>query len=380
MKSHFWLASALLASTIIGVGMFALPFAVQQAGVVPGVILLGILTAIVLTVHLAYGEVVTRGGDRHRLVGHAERYLGKSGKLFAQFSTVFGLFGALLAYILIGGSFLATLFGGLIPFSHNVFTWIFIVLGGVALASGVRVIAEVGFIGTVALVGMVAALFLFSLSRLSFDSYIPVTLSRFFVPYGVILFALGGRTAIEEMHAYLVGNGRVFRNAILAGTVLPAALYLLFVLAVIGMTPGRVSQESFQGLEQVLGAPIAIFGAILGLFAVTTSYLPIGFNLLNSLRYDFHIPQSAALALVIGIPLAAYSAGIANFIGVIGIAGVMMGGVEGVLILLMHERAHAQHGGQSGYLFSIAPPVRWIMIAILVGGIGAYLVTLYAAF
>ena len=106
------LATATLIGTIVGVGMFGLPYVASRAGVGVVVAYLVILGAVVILIHLLYGEVVLRTRGQHRLVGYAERYLGFTGKALATLVFFFGLYGALLAYMVLGGEFLSFLLGG----------------------------------------------------------------------------------------------------------------------------------------------------------------------------------------------------------------------------------------------------------------------------
>ena len=107
---RFLCATAVLMATIVGVGMFSLPYAGAQSGFLIVAAFLFILTSIMVLLHLLYGEIVSRTKEKHRLVGYANYYLGKIGKRIVSFSVIIGLYGSLLVYIIVGGNFLHTIF------------------------------------------------------------------------------------------------------------------------------------------------------------------------------------------------------------------------------------------------------------------------------
>ena len=107
-KSPPLLGFATLVGTIIGAGIFGLPYAISQSGILLGILYFLLLGGVVMLLHLFFGEFSLRTKAKHRLIGYAEIYLGAWGRRFAVFAIMFSNVGALLAYILIGGLFLHT--------------------------------------------------------------------------------------------------------------------------------------------------------------------------------------------------------------------------------------------------------------------------------
>jgi tyrosine-specific transport protein len=101
----FLKALSVFLGTVIGVGIFGLPFVAQKAGffVVLGYFLFMVLVAILT--HLFFGEVALDTKKIYRLPGYVGEYLGQRWKKLSFFITATGLFGALLAYLIIGGQF-----------------------------------------------------------------------------------------------------------------------------------------------------------------------------------------------------------------------------------------------------------------------------------
>ena len=99
--SKIILAISTLSGTIIGVGLFSLPYITSKVGLWVMLAYFIGLGVIVIAVHRFFGEVVLKTEGQHRLPGYAGIHLGKTGKTIAVVSTILGLFGALLAYLLV---------------------------------------------------------------------------------------------------------------------------------------------------------------------------------------------------------------------------------------------------------------------------------------
>ncbi|TRZ81084.1 hypothetical protein D4R86_03285, partial [bacterium] len=93
-------AISIIIGTIVGVGIFGLPYAISKVGFLIGIPLLILLSGIVLYLHYLYGEIVLRTKRKQRLVGYAKKYLGGKGKSIATLSALFGLLGSQLAYLI----------------------------------------------------------------------------------------------------------------------------------------------------------------------------------------------------------------------------------------------------------------------------------------
>ena len=103
---NFLYAIATLIGTIIGVGLFGIPFVVARSGFLIGLGWLVIIGAVALIIHLAYGEIILRTKGKHRRIGYVDRYLGKRETEISALIILLARFGALLAYIIVAGQFL----------------------------------------------------------------------------------------------------------------------------------------------------------------------------------------------------------------------------------------------------------------------------------
>lgn len=147
-RKRFALATAQLVGTIVGVGVFGVPYALSQVGVLPGILYFAVLGGIQLLQHLFFAEAAIACPDKLRLPGLVERYLGRRAKHLAGVSMTFGYWMSILAYMIVGGTFLHVLLspylGGEV-FAYQI-AWLAVVASIVYV--GLKLVARIGFVTT----------------------------------------------------------------------------------------------------------------------------------------------------------------------------------------------------------------------------------------
>jgi len=186
---QFIFATAVLMSTIVGVGMFSLPYSGAQSGFLVAAIFLIILTGVILFLHLLYGEIVARTKEKHRLTGYAGYYLGNWGKGIVAVSVVIGFVGSLLVYIIVGGEFLHIVLSSFINISPMVLNIVFFAIGSMVVYFGLRLIAGLDFLMSLFLILIVFLFLFFGVDKIDFNNFKGFNLKGIFYPYGVILYA-----------------------------------------------------------------------------------------------------------------------------------------------------------------------------------------------
>jgi len=368
MPKIFYSASVLI-GTIIGAGMFGIPYAINKLGFWPGLILLIILGLCFMLLMLLYGEIVLRTKRKHRLIGYARIYLGKKGKIIATISTVIGLYAALLSYLIIGGRFahllLYPFFGGTII----TYTLFFFAIGALIVFYGIKMVARGELIMTLFLLIIISALFIKAMPFIQTANLSGMNLTKAFIPYGVILFALSGLAAIPEIPE-LLKNKKDLKKIIIISSLITILIYSLFALLTIGVCGSATSPDAFSGLHHIIPDHILQTGTLFGLLAVFTSLLVISLNLLNNFHYDYKMPHTIAFVLVFGIPLVVFLLGLRNFIAIIGTAGALLTGLNAIIIVLAHQKAKTK--GKRKPEYSLKPPklILWILSLIFIIGIG----------
>lgn len=365
MDRKFFYAVSVLIGTIIGVGIFGIPYVVAQAGFLIGLIYLLVIGGVTIVIHLSYGEIILRTPGKHRLVGYAARYLGKWGKRLVSFSNIIGQQGALLAYIIVSGLFLRAIFNG----SSFIWSLIFFALGAIAIFFGLRIIASAELLMVVFLLVAMAIIFIFGWSEIHLANLLNLDFKLSFLPYGVILFAFGGLAAIPEMREILINRRQGMKKAIFFGTFIPLILFIIFTLVVVGVTGFQTSQEALVGLQTVLGPRVMLAGLIFGVLALMTSFLVLGLNVKKIFWHDFKVDKTWSWILACFIPLAAFLLGLRNFIEVIAAAGAVMGGLDSIMVLVIFSVARKRSQRQPEYTLKIPRVLTYGLIGMFILGI-----------
>jgi len=338
-------AIATLSGTIIGVGLFGLPYITLKVGfwVMLGYFLvLGILA---ILIHLFFGELAIITPDFKRLPGFAQIYLGKGGQIVAYISTILGLFGALLAYLIVGGEFFTELLSPFFGGSSLFYTLFYFIIGAFLIFYGIKTIAQVEFWGLVLFFIILFAIFFRAASFINIENLfighwllVSGQWSNLFLPYGVILFSLWGAALIPEVEEMLAEQKKIILKIIPIAILIPALVYLFFIYLVLGITGPQTTETALPGLRQVLGDGIVSLALLFGLLTTFTSFITLGLTLKKVFWYDLKLRKNLAWAITCFLPLILYLAGIKSFIAVIGLVGGIMLAFDGILILLMYKK------------------------------------------
>ncbi len=332
-------AIATLSGTIIGAGLFALPYITLKLGfwLILGYFL--VLGSFVTLIHLFFGELALKTPDFKRLPGFAKIYLGRKGEIVSYVSTIFSIFGALLAYLILGGEFLTELLRPYLGGGELLYTIFYFIVAAVIILCGIKAVSKVEFWGII--------LFFIILFTMFFQGkpfivtghlFTAPDWSLIFLPYGVILFSLWGATLIPEIEEMLGDKKKAISKVIPIAILIPALVYLFFIYLVLGITGPQTTESALAGLRIVLGGGITSLALVFGLLTTFTSFITLGLTLKKVFHYDFKLKKIVAWAITCFVPLFLYLVGIKSFIVVIGVVGGIMLAVDGILILLMYKK------------------------------------------
>jgi len=365
----FFLALAVLLGTIVGAGIFGLPFAISKSGVIPGFFYFFILGLAILLLHLMFGETVLRTKGNMRLSGYSEKYLGRNGKFMVTISTVIGITGSLLAYIILGGNFLKIIFSPLLNLSPFYFGLIFWVILVFFIFKGIKVIAPAAVFTNVAFFVIVFIVISVLLPKFSVNNLQFINSDSFFLPYGIIMFSLTGFAAIPELADILKTSEerKKVKKVIITSSIVSIVLYLIFSLGVVGVSNGRTSEEALSGLAPFLGQKIITMGALLGVITIADSFLILCLYFRNTLIYDYHIPKLASSSIASFLPLLLFLK-FRGFAQVVGFAGTVLGTIEGIIILLLFRKAKKLGDRTPEYSLNVPNFVIFLLIIIFILG------------
>ncbi len=382
MKSRdraFLRAVVIMVGSVVGVGVFGLPYAFQKSGPALGALMLIFVAVAVCGMQLMYAEVALHTPGNHRLAGYVRAYLGEKWSRFALAALALALWGAMLAYMIVGGTFLRALFAPGWDGSERAFGLVLAALAGYAMSRGIRSLARVEVVA----VGVLAFLFAFIIlaaaphAHASFLS--GVHPRGALLSYGVALFALAGMGAVPEMKDAL---GRVHERqlprAIVASMAGVALLYLAFGLTVAAVLGPNVTESAFDGLVPVLGESFRMVASLLGSLAILSIFSMMGAELLRTFQFDFHVKKWPALCLTLGVPCLFFLVGPHGFVGVLGFVGSVLGGTLGILVVTMYEKMRSGPVCVTHRCLNVPRILSLAVVAVFLAGIVLTVVQLFS--
>ena len=295
-------AIALVAGTTVGAGMLALPAVCQSSGFVPSTTALVLCWAYMLGTGLLVLEVnldvMRKTGDTNAsIVTMADRTLGENGVRFAWAAYVFIHYALLVAYISRVGQLAAESFRGLnlgVDVSDGAAgTAYAAILGYVIFASSPRRLDDINSV----LVGIVLLTFapLLFLGAANVDVQNFATGDWTAVPSTIPVIALAFvfHNVVPVVATSLEGDARKAKVALMAGTAIPFAMFVLWDAALLGSVSQAQAEDALDAVARSGGAIEAIADPLAALqatspaaaalvsgfsfFAITTSF--VGFVL-----------------------------------------------------------------------------------------------------
>ncbi len=329
-----YIGAATLIGSAIGAGILGIPYVIQQAGFTIGLTHLIFLTAIMTYLVLCLGEIALRTRKNHHLTGYAEKYLGPTGKkiMFAAFA--FGIYAALIAYLIGEGQSLSHLLFNSAAYSFHlgILFWLMI---SVFAYTGLKALEKGEEFGVLLIIALILGLAMLASTKINPAHLQTINLSEIFTPFGIILFALLGFSALPEVERELGSEKKNLKESILIAYATIFVAYLIFAVVVVGWKGAATPEVA----TLALGKPFIL----LGILTMFTSYLALTFAMMDTLRFDFHYSKEKSWIITNTLPLLLYvlltMTNTASFTTVLSIGGVLSGGLMAILILIMHPKA-----------------------------------------
>ena len=289
-------SSCMVFGTTVGAGMIGIPAMTATAGFFSAVWMSFLVWVFMAVTGLLLLEVTLKMPQGSNLISMTGRFLGRGGKWVTGFLFVFLYYCLLVAYFSGGAPLLGLLFtwGGMsIPPVLEKLFFLFI-FGGVVF-HGVRAINRVNVLLTICiLLSYVALLAMGSgfveMSRLRF-----VNTPFIFSAVPLLFSAFGFHNVIPPLATYLKRDKRTLRLAVLLGTFSALILYLIWQWLVLGSIPlAALIKVRSQGLPVTYalqsitgGGSIYVLGQVFAFFALTTSFLGVGFSFVDFIQDGF---------------------------------------------------------------------------------------------
>lgn len=357
-------STLLVAGTMIGAGMLAMPL--TSAGIGFGftlVLLLG-LWALLTFSALLFVELYQTAESDAGIGTLAEQYFGKVGRVISTAILIIFLYALIAAYVSGGGSLLM----GLLPTigdadtTNKIAVLLFTVIFGSFIVIGTHSVDKINRL----LFFVMLAAFLFVLGvmlpEIKFDNLMamPIDNALIISASPVFFTAFGFHGSIPSLNKYLNGNVKALRVSILVGSAITLCAYILWQLS----THGLLTQNEFlqilkedATLNGLVKATLAITGSnviasavkLFSTLALVTSFLGVALGLLECiedlLKRSFNFTTGRiSLGLMTFIPPVAFALFYPEgFILALGYAGQMFAFYAVVLPVSLIWKARKVH-------------------------------------
>jgi tyrosine-specific transport protein len=356
-------ALAALLGTIIGAGILGIPFVVMKSGFSIGIIHLAVIGIIMALVMLYLGEIIQRTKSTHQLAGYAQKYLGSKGKKLMFFAVIFGIFSALLAYLIAEGNSLSYLI-----FNSPNYAFLMGLLFWLALSIiayfGIDALKKGEAIGMLLVFATIILISIYFTSKIDINNLKYIVSSNFFIPFGVILFAYLGFSALPEISRILSPEKKSLQKIIILAYAIVFIVYAVFTAIVLGYK----GAETPEIATIALGKPFIL----LGMITMFNAYLALSMAMIDTLKLDFNKTKTTAWLYTAAVPMILFgllqTIGQAAFTKVIGIGGAVSGGIAGILILLMIKKAKARSEIKPSYSIPCPGWLAYILMVIFALG------------
>lgn len=353
-------STLLVAGTMIGAGMLAMPL--TSAGIGFGftlVLLLG-LWALLTFSALLFVELYQTAESDAGIGTLAEQYFGKTGRILATAVLIIFLYALIAAYVSGGGSLLKDLLPE--SFGDKVSILLFTVIFGSFIVIGTHSVDKINRVLFFVMLAAFAVVLSLMLPEIKFDNLMatPIDNALIISASPVFFTAFGFHGSIPSLNKYLGGNVKALRISILAGSAITLCAYILWQMS----THGLLTQNEFlqilkedATLNGLVKATLAITGSnmiagavkLFSTLALVTSFLGVGLGLLECiedlLKRSFNISAGRiSLGLMTFIPPLVFALFYPEgFILALGYAGQMFAFYAVVLPVSLVWKARRAH-------------------------------------
>lgn len=353
---EYFSAVAVLVGMCIGAGVLGIPYVAAQSGFFVALGYILFIGGIILLVNLYLGEISLSTKGKHQIAGYAEKYLGKKGNYAMRFATIFGIYSAIVAYLLGVGESVSFLVFGNVGYSL-VFGILFGIFMSFLLWGGMNYLKRFERLGVFVILILLLSIFLIFFMKIDVQNLITFEKDNLFLPFGVVLFALMSFHAIPEIEIILDKKEKLMKRVLVSGTLVSIIFYSIFALVVVGVFGVNTPEIATLTLGTVF-----IF---LGIFTMFTSYLALGNAMQEHMTYDNKLSKFKGWIFSAVVPILIFivvqTSNIFSFTKVLSIGGSVSGGLTAILILLMIQKAKIKGNRKPEYKI----PINWILILLL---------------
>ena len=357
-------STLLVAGTMIGAGMLAMPLTSAGIGLTATVFLLIGLWAVLTFTALLFVELYQTADSDAGIGTLAAQYFGKAGRIISTAVLIVFLYALIAAYVSGGGSLLMDLLPAMgdKDTMNKITVLVFTIFFGSFIVIGTHSVDKINRVLFFVMIAAFILVLALMLPNIKFDNLMamPIDNALIISASPVFFTAFGFHGSIPSLNKYLDGNVKSLRIAILVGSGITLFAYFLWQLS----THGLLSQNEFlqilredptlnglvkATLEITQSPIIANAVKIFSTLALVTSFLGVALGLLECIEdllkqsFDIHAGR-ISLGLMTFIPPVLFSLFYPEgFILALGYAGQMFAFYAVVLPVALVWKARSIH-------------------------------------
>ena len=357
-------STLLVAGTMIGAGMLAMPLTSAGIGLTATIFLLIGLWAVLTFTALLFVELYQTADSDAGIGTLAAQYFGKAGRIISTAVLIVFLYALIAAYVNGGGSLLMDLLPAMgdKDTMNKIAVLVFTIFFGSFIVIGTHSVDKINRVLFFVMIATFILVLALMLPNIKFDNLMamPIDNALIISASPVFFTAFGFHGSIPSLNKYLDGNVKSLRIAILVGSGITLFAYFLWQLS----THGLLSQNEFlqilredatlnglvkATLEITQSPIIANAVKIFSTLALVTSFLGVALGLLECIEdllkqsFDIHAGR-ISLGLMTFIPPVLFSLFYPEgFILALGYAGQMFAFYAVVLPVALVWKARSIH-------------------------------------
>lgn len=354
-------AGLLVGGCCIGVGMVGMPVMTGASGFFPALMMLFIAWGFMgLSGWVLTRLVVTSRKEGVNLLSLTEASFGRVGRtvVWVLFSVLF--YAVMVAYIIGGASLFGDacelFFGGKLPFLGNAFLFTACLYAVVA-----RGVGHVDLWNRALMVGLAVCYVLlvcFGLPQVHYANLMQASWSQAWVALPILILSFGYHNLVPTLARYLDYDMPKLKRAIIGGSLIPLAIYILWEVVILGLIPPNAgelwarAQSHGDMVNQLLVEAVESNRIVhvtqgFSFFAIVTSFLPVACSFVDFLADAFAprtLPSRRLLTLIVLLPPFLIAVGDPRlFLGALNFAGgtcaVLLFGLLPALMMWKRQRA-----------------------------------------
>jgi tyrosine-specific transport protein len=312
---HVFGGTLLIAGTMVGVGMLALPVATGEGGFFPALVIYLFCWLFMLSTGLLLLEVCTWMPKDANLITMAHRLLGPVGKSICWVVYLFLFVTIMIAHVVGGGAVLGEICGCSLPGSLAIL--IYVVLFSPVVYLGTKWVDRLNI---TLMIGVATCYFLFvavSYKHINLSLLTHTNWPKAWLALPILFTAFTFQVIIPTLMTYMDRNVKKVRLAIILGTSIPLVVYLIWEFLILGIIPAEgpngLSTAAKKGwnaimpLKEFVGSPLLFaVGKSFAFFTMTTSYIALALAYLDFLADGLKIQKKGVkkvlLCLAVFVP------------------------------------------------------------------------------